>query len=113
MLERGVERLRPVHQMVGGADPEHGVAPDPRLGVEGCQRDRRGGVAPDRLEQPVPGERRIDRLELAPDQEVLRLGADRDHPVGARAGEQAARGLLEQRPIAHQLARAAWAGCRG
>ncbi len=102
-LERLIEGVRGLHQMVRGADPEQRVGAEPLLDIEGGERDRGRGVAPDRLEQPVVGERRIDLLELASDQEVLGLGADHDHVLGQRPGEQAARGLLEQRRFGGQL----------
>ncbi len=101
-IQRAIERVGLVHQVVGRADPEQRLAALLLADVERGERDRSRGVAPDRLEQAMVGERRIDRLELAPHQEVLRLGADRDHMLRAGAPEHPTRGLLEQRLRADQ-----------
>ena len=101
-VDRGVERIRLAHQVVRGADPEQRIRRHPLAGVEGGERDCRGGVAAERLEQPVTAELGRDPRELALDQKVLGLGADRDDPLGRRASEQATRRLLEQRLLAEQ-----------
>ncbi len=112
-VDRGVQRIRLAHQVVRGADPEQRIRRHPLAGVEGGERDCRGGVAAERLEQPVTAELGRDSRELALDQKILGLGADRNDPLGRRASEQATRRLLEQRLLAHAAAPAAWAWCRG
>ncbi len=103
LLDRRGQGIGVADQMVRGADPEHRLRGHVIGGIQGGQGDRGGGVAADRLDQPVLVQGRVDRGILPADQEVLRLGCDRDQVAGRCVAQQPPGGPLQQRVRPDQL----------
>ncbi len=102
-LERADQRLRLANEMVGGADPENGVARDPGRCVARGEPHGCGRVARFRLEHEMAEQSTVDLGELTSDQDGLAGGRDGHHPLGRRDPEDPASGRLQEGFVAHEL----------
>ena len=98
-----VECLGLEHQVVRRADPQDRVAAVQGGDLEGAHGDRGRGVARAGLQEEVAGQRRVDALVLAADEDRLPGRRHRGDAVRRGHAQGPAHGRLQQRFLAEEL----------